>query len=94
MTAKTNPHGLKSFAASDLKTKIGAMFMAAAKEPVRITKRGAGGFVLMSDEEYRRLEAMEDALWAERARIALESGFVGAGEAERLLREALAAKES
>ena len=30
---------MKSFAASDFKTQIGEMFMAAAKEPVQITKR-------------------------------------------------------
>ncbi|MGH6840760.1 MAG: type II toxin-antitoxin system Phd/YefM family antitoxin [Methylocella sp.] len=83
---------MKSFAASDLKTKIGEMFVAAAKEPVQITKRGAVRFVLMTDDEYRRLEAIEDALWAARAYKALESGFVGPDNAERLLREALAAK--
>ncbi len=85
---------MKSFAASDLKTKIGAMFVAAVKAPVQITKRGTEGFVLMSEDEYRRLEAIEDAQWAARARKALESGFVGADKAERLLREALADKNS
>lgn len=83
---------MKNFAASDLKAQIGAMFIAAAKEPVHISKRGTDGFVLMTEDEYRRLEAIEDALWASRAEKALDSGFVGPDEAERLLRDALAAK--
>ena len=81
---------MKTFAASDLKTKIGTMFVAAAQNPVQITKRGAVRFVLMTEEEYRRFEAIEDAMWAARARQALKSGFVGKSNAKRLLREALA----
>ncbi len=81
---------MKTFAASDLKTKIGTMFVAAAQKPVQITKRGTVRFVLMTEEEYRRFEAIEDAMWAARARQALKSGFVGKSNAKRLLREALA----
>ena len=56
---------MKSFPASDLKTRLGDMFMAAAREPVQITKRGKEAYVLMSEEQYRRFVAIEDALWAE-----------------------------
>jgi prevent-host-death family protein len=80
---------MKSFAASDLKTRIGDMFMAAAKEPVQITKRGKEAYVLMSEEQFRRLEALEDALWAARAHEAIKSGFVGADKAETFLHELL-----
>lgn len=94
MNTDTIADNMPSFTASDFKTKIGAMFVAAAKRPVQITKRGADSFVLMTEEEYRRFEAMEDALWAARAHKALKSGFVGANNAKRLLREALAAHSS
>ena len=83
---------MKTFAASDLKTKIGDMFMAAAREPVQITKHGKEAYVLMSEEQFRRLESLEDALWGARAHEALKSGFVGAENAEALLQELIVSK--
>ena len=83
---------MKSFAASDLKTQIGSMFMAAAKEPVQITKRGKEAFVLMAEEQFRRFEGLEDALWAFRAQEALKSGFVGTENAESILQNLIAEK--
>ncbi len=83
---------MKSFPASDLKTRLGDMFMAAAREPVQITKRGKEAYVLMSEEQYRRFVAMEDALWADKARAAAQSGFLGVEETERTLNELIAAK--
>ncbi len=92
MTAKAAIMDMKRFAASDLKTQIGAMFMEAAREPVQITRHGTASFVLMSEERFRQLEAIEDSMWAKRAKKALKSGFVGTDKAEALLREALSAK--
>jgi prevent-host-death family protein len=80
---------LKTFAASDFKSRLGDMFMAAAREPVQITKRGKEAYVLMSEDQFRRFEAMEDALWAARAAEAMKSGFVGADKAEALLDDLL-----
>ena len=76
---------MKSFPASDLKTRLGDMFMAAAREPVQITKRGKEAYVLMSEEQYRRFVAIEDAQWAEKARAAARGGFLGVDETQRLL---------
>jgi prevent-host-death family protein len=83
-----------TFPASDLKTRVGDMFMAAAKAPVQITKRGKEAFVLMSEEQFRRFEAMEDALWGARAETAIASGFVGTDKAEALLSELLKQKSA
>jgi prevent-host-death family protein len=83
---------MKSFPASDLKTRLGDMFMAAAREPVQITKRGKEAYVLMSEEQYRRFVAMEDALWAEKAEAAARSGFLGVEETERTLNRLIATK--
>jgi antitoxin Phd len=85
---------MKSYAASDLKARLGDMFMSAAREPVHITKHGKQAFVLMSEEHYRRFEAMEDAQWAARAEAALKSGFVGTDKAEALLQDLLVKKSS
>jgi prevent-host-death family protein len=76
---------VKSFAASDFKSKIGDMFMAAAKEPVQITKRGKEAYVLMSEERFRRFEAKESALLAARTLKATKRGFVSTESAEKLL---------
>jgi prevent-host-death family protein len=81
------PTSMKTFAASDFKSRLGDMLMSAAREPVQITKRGKDAYVLMSEEQFRRFEAMEDALWAARADEAMKSGFVGTSDAEALLRE-------
>ncbi|MGD1038869.1 MAG: type II toxin-antitoxin system Phd/YefM family antitoxin [Roseiarcus sp.] len=83
---------MKSFPASDLKARLGDMFMAAAREPVQITKRGKEAYVLMSEEQYRRFVAMEDAVWAEKARAAAQGGFLGVEETERTLNELVSAK--
>jgi prevent-host-death family protein len=83
---------MKSFPASDLKTRLGDMFMAAAREPVQITKRGKEAYVLMSEEQYRRFVAMEDALWAEKARAAAQGGFLGVEETERTLNALVSTK--
>jgi prevent-host-death family protein len=94
MTLKTQSSSMKTFAASDFKTRLGDMFMSAAQEPVHITKRGKEAYVLMSEEQFRRFEAMEDALWATRAQDALKNGFVGADKAEGLLQELLVKKSA
>ena len=81
---------MKRFAAFDLRTKIRDMFKAAAKEPVQITADGRETFVLMTDERFRRFEALEDALWAARALKASKNGFLGTENAEALLQELIA----
>jgi prevent-host-death family protein len=77
-----------SFAASDLKNKTGSIFMAASRAPVRITKRGTEGFVVMTESQFAAFEAMEDRIWGERAMEAQKNGeMVGPENAMRLLNE-------
>jgi PHD/YefM family antitoxin component YafN of YafNO toxin-antitoxin module len=83
---------MKSFAASDLKTRLGDVFMAAAREPAPIAKRGRQAYVLMSEEQYRRFVAIEDALWADKARAAAQGGFLGVEETERTLNALVSTK--
>jgi hypothetical protein len=56
--------------------------------PGRPTRRGRA----LSIEDYERLEALEDAYWAERAAAAERDGLIGAEEGERLLSEPLNAQ--
>lgn len=84
---------MKRFASTALKTQTTEMFSAAVREPVEITKHGKPAFVLMSEEHFRRLEALEDAVWGAKAMAVLEKGeFVGADKAQELLEKLLAEK--
>ena len=62
-------------------------------EPVTIEKKGRPVAVVLSLEEYQRLEALDDAWWAARAEKAGEEGFIGPEESARLLKEMLNAKD-
>ena len=48
----------------------------------------------MSEEQFRRLEGLEDALWAARALEALKSGFVGTESTAALLQELIVSKSA
>jgi len=84
---------VKRFASTALKTQATEMFSAAVREPIEITKHGKPAFVLMSEEHFRRLEALEDAAWGARAMDILKKGdFVGADNARQILETMLAEK--
>ncbi len=61
---------------------------------MQITKRGKEAYVPMSEEQFRRLEGLEDALWAARALEALKSGFVGTESTAALLQELIVSKSA
>jgi antitoxin Phd len=58
---------MKTIGAKDAKNGFGRMLDAAQREPVIIEKHGRAVAVLLSLEEYQRLEALDDAWWAARA---------------------------
>jgi len=57
----------------------------ARQEPVIIEKNGRGYVVLVSVDEFERLQAIDDFVWATRAQEAEESGFIGSDKAMALL---------
>lgn len=63
---------MKSFAAAKAKLNFGELLDEAQKGPVTITKKDRPVAVLLSKEEYERLEAIEDAAWADRAQAILD----------------------
>lgn len=84
---------MKTFAASEAKNEFGRLLDTAQREPVTIEKKGRPVAVLLSLEEYQRLEALDDAWWVARAEEAGEEGFIGPEEGEKLMRELLNAED-
>lgn len=71
--------------ATEVKNRFGEFMDRAQHEPVTVEKTGRSYAVLVSHEEFQRLQAAEDALWALRAQIAEKSGYVGSDAAMKLL---------
>jgi prevent-host-death family protein len=78
---------MHKFSAKDAKDRFGQLLDSARVEPVVIEKHGRKVAVVLSYEEYQRLEALEDAFWAARAAAGEASGYLSSEESERLLSE-------
>ena len=68
---------MKTVVATEMKNRLGQYLADSLVEPILIEKSGHPLAVLLSLSEYERLQAVEDRLWGEQAKKALESGFVG-----------------
>lgn len=67
-----------TFSAVDAKNRFGELLDAARREPVIIKKHGRSVAVMLSTEEYKRLEILDDAWWGERAIKAMKNAkFLG-----------------
>jgi prevent-host-death family protein len=75
--------------ATDLKNRLGAYLDAALTEPVFVQKSGREIAVLVSRQHYAYLQALEDELWATRAQLAEQSGYLGAEKTQQVLQELL-----
>ena len=73
--------------ATEVKNRFGEFMDKAQREPVTVEKTGRNYAVLLGFEEYQRLLAVEDALWAGRADQAAASGFVGSDAAQEILKQ-------
>jgi len=73
----------------DAQNKFGSMLDAAQKEPVTITRHDRPVAVVMSPERYAELEALEDSVWAVRARMASEKGLIGEEETREFIERTL-----
>ena len=81
---------MKYFTAKDAKNQFGRLIDCARSEPVMVAKHGRPVAVLLSYEEYERVEALERAYWADKAGIAEQEGYLGPRESEALLNGRLA----
>lgn len=75
--------------AKEAKDRFGQLLTAAMKGPVVIDKNKKPVAVIMSTEEYERLEKIEEAFLALKAQGALKEGFIGLEESEILLKDLL-----
>ena len=71
--------------ATEVKNRFGEYLEKARHAPVTVEKTGRKYVVMVSHEEYERLQAIEDRQWAMAAAEAEKSGFIGTEEAMKLL---------
>ena len=83
---------MREAAATDVKNKFGQMLETAMTEPIAIEKKGRPVAIMMSIAEYQRLIEIEDRFWGERARKAVEKGFVSDKDTRAWLKRKLDAK--
>ena len=84
---------MKTYAAKQAKDQFGRLLDDARREPVTIEKNGRPVAVILSVEDFARLEAMEDAVWGMRAELAAKEGYIGAKESAAYLKAARHAKD-
>ena len=75
--------------ATEVKNRFGEFLDKAQKEPVMVEKSGRSVAVLLSREDYDRLQAHEDRYWGERALEAEKRGTIGTEETLRFLNQRL-----
>ena len=85
---------MKTYAASEAKNSFGRLLDTAQREPVTIEKKGRPVAVVLSIEDYERLEALEDAWWVARAEDAEREGdWLGPEKSGTYMRKVLSAKD-
>lgn len=83
---------MRTVSVKEAKHGFAALLDAAQRESVTITKKGKVVAVVLSREDFERFEALEDAHWIQRARVAVTEGFVGPRESGKLLADLLDAE--
>ncbi len=77
---------METISTTDARSGFERLLDAARHEPVTIERNGRPVAVLLSVQEYERLEALEDAAWAACAAAAEEAGnWLGAEDSEKVL---------
>lgn len=71
--------------ATEVKNHFGEFLEKAQRGPIMVEKSGRAVAVLLSREDYDRLQAHEDRYWGERALEAETSGYIGPEETMRVL---------
>lgn len=84
---------MKSFGAREAKNAFGRLLDDARTEPIAIEKHGRPVAVVLSLDEFNRLENLEDAYWAMKADDALKNDdWAGSDSSEQALKALLDAK--
>ncbi|MBS1958375.1 MAG: type II toxin-antitoxin system Phd/YefM family antitoxin [Bdellovibrionales bacterium] len=83
---------MRKFSAKEAKDHFGELIDTAQKEPVEIQKKGRPVAVIVSLDEFKRLEALEETYWANEAKKAMNEGMLGQKESENFLANLLNSK--
>ena len=84
---------MKSVDVREAKNSFGRLLDDVRAEPVAIEKHGRAVAVVLSMEEYSRLEGLEESYWASKADEMIAKGdWVGVEESEKALNDILNAK--
>lgn len=75
--------------ATEVKNRFGEFMEKARHAPVTVEKTGRKYVVMISHEEFERLQAIEDQQWALAAEQAEKSGFLGPEESMKILMQAM-----
>ncbi len=81
------------FTAKEAKNNFGRLLEEARLSPVAVLKNGRQVAVVMSMEEYNEFEARRDAYWGELSVKAHKKGYIGVAKSNKLLKEALHARD-
>jgi prevent-host-death family protein len=71
------------------KQNFGACIADAVKHPVVIEKSGRPAAVIISYEEYQRLNELEEAMWLRRAQAAAAEGYLSAEDSDDFMQKRL-----
>ena len=82
---------MKTLAAREAKNGFGHLLDMARQEPVAIERHGRPVAVMLSAEEYARLEALENAFWISKAEAGAASGYLGRADSAALVSDILGA---
>lgn len=84
---------MRSMAAKEAKNHFGELLDTARREPVTIERNGRPVAVVLSVEDFKRFEEIEDAVWGARAEaVEKEGDWLGPEKSEKLLQKLLNAK--
>lgn len=76
---------MKTASATDVKNHFGEYLQSTLKEPLVIEKTGRPVAVMISMEDYERLQALEDAYWIRKAEEARAGGMLNFEDAKSFL---------
>lgn len=80
---------MKTVTSKEAQNRFGELVDTAQREPVVITRRNRPVAVILSQEDYERFQALEDAVWSRRAQEAIKGGFASPEETAALFERVL-----
>lgn len=77
---------MEKVTATEAKNNFGGLIDKTRSGPVMIEKQGRPSAVLLSPEDFARLEAIEDMYWLLKSEVAEKDGYLSIAESEDFLK--------